>query len=302
MRLRDAQRLIFGSLTLLLLMYLGATAFLVRAFDRPEPSASDLYPQAVTASGQTFEFPGEEAWADTGKALFMREIENYALSGTFQTFEMREGSENEVAQVRSIALVDDLREGKQRLLREGDRLGSFRVDRVSMDRVTLSRGEYQFELALSGQMASGANPVQTESTTPSAPQRFEDLPALEENRFGKKVAENQWVLKRQEVFNYAEEIMGNPLRATQLFRSFSQVAEAEGDEPGFRIQMKGEEAFFRDMGLGDGDVIRRVNSMEMKSQVRAEYLVREFMNSRMSAVVLDVENNGESRKQIFIVR
>lgn len=303
MRIRDAQRLIFGSMSLLMLMLIGSVWSLAVVVGRSEPEISASPEMAREEAFYAFEIPGAESWALLEDTEFLDEIQYYTLSGTFQTFDMKKGSVDEVARVRSLALVDDVQEGRQRLVKEGDRLGSFLVQNIGLDQITLARQEQLFVLALSGEVASASmQESQERDLKTSPPVSFEDMPALETNRFGKRIAENQWVIQREAVFNYAEEIMGNPYRAVQLYRSFSQVAENRGDEAGFQVQMKGEQDFLTAMGLGDGDIIRRVNSMDMESQVRAEYLVREFMNSRMSAVVLDVENNGESRKQIFIVR
>jgi type II secretory pathway component PulC len=94
----------------------------------------------------------------------------------------------------------------------------------------------------------------------------------------------------------------NALRTINLYRSFSQVSTEEDVEPGFQIGMKGEESFFQDMGLQNGDIIRSVNSMKMRTQRRAEYLMREFYKGNMSAVVMDVERNGEVQQHIYLVR
>lgn len=302
MRIHHIQRLIFGSLLLLILMYIGSVWGLAAAFDRGRASpAAEVPGNARMETKWSFEIPAREIWADAGTAAGTREIENYALSGTFQTYEMDSESSRDPVPVRSLALVDDLRNGRQSLLHEGDRLGPFDVQHVGLDQVTLRRGDQLYVLALSGEIATA--PAQPEPAQKrNAPIRIEDMPAIETTRFGKKVSDNQWVIDREEVFRYADEVMNNPLRVVNLYRSFDQIAEKMGDKAGFKISMKGEQDFFRDMGLGDGDIIRKVNSMEMKTQLRAEYLVREFMKSRMSAVVLDVENNGETRKQIFIVR
>lgn len=302
MRIRDAQRLIFGSLSLLMLIVIGSVWFLSLSYNRKNPEGF-LPPteNARVVSDWKLEIPGEELWANAESLEFTREIDNYTLSGTFQTYETEGDSVQELATASSLALVDDLRNNKQHLLRQGDALGPFSVEHVAMDQITLRRGGQFFVLALSGEIASA--PAQDAvPKVKDTPVRLEDMPALETTRFGKKVSENQWVIEREEVFRYAEEIMGSPVRAVQLYRSFDQLAKNEGDKAGFKIEMKGEQDFFTDMGLGNGDVIRKVNSMEMKTQIRAEYLVREFMKSRMSAVVLDVENNGETRQQIFIVR
>jgi len=40
----------------------------------------------------------------------------------------------------------------------------------------------------------------------------------------------------------------------------------------------------------------------MSSRRRADYLIREFANDKLSAVVLDIERNGQPAKLIYEVR
>ena len=42
--------------------------------------------------------------------------------------------------------------------------------------------------------------------------------------------------------------------------------------------------------------------MAMSSRRRADYLIREFANDKLSAVVLDIERNGQPAKLIYEVR
>jgi hypothetical protein len=247
-------------------------------------------------------FPEKSIWVEPGTETLSAELENYQLAGTFQTFEPETGLDTELRPVASLALVDHAGSGRQLLVREEDHLGPFRVRNIGVDQLTLTHEDQVWILALSGESMIRERVTEVEPAEVEAPVRLEDLPALETTAFGKRVSENQWVINRQAVFDYAQDIMGNPLRAAQLFRSFRQVAEDEEDEAGFAIGMRGERDFFEDMGLAEGDIIRNVNSMKMRSQLRAEYLVREFMHSRMSAVVLDVEREGEMVQQIYIVR
>ncbi len=56
------------------------------------------------------------------------------------------------------------------------------------------------------------------------------------------------------------------------------------------------------MGLRDGDVVRKVNSMRMTSQRRAEYFIGEFVQDRLGAVVIDVERDGQPQKLVYLVK
>ena len=66
--------------------------------------------------------------------------------------------------------------------------------------------------------------------------------------------------------------------------------------------MEGEPDFFKAVGLQNGDVIRKVNSMNMTSQRRAEYLMGEFFKNRLNAFVFDIERQGQPQKLIYLLR
>ena len=42
--------------------------------------------------------------------------------------------------------------------------------------------------------------------------------------------------------------------------------------------------------------------MKMTKQERAEYFIREFVQDRLNAVVLDIERNGNPQKLIYYLR
>ena len=75
-----------------------------------------------------------------------------------------------------------------------------------------------------------------------------------------------------------------------------------GKVDGYRLDRAGEQAFYEAVGLTENDVVRKVNSMKMIKQERAEYFIREFVQDRLSAVVLDIERDGESMKLIYYLR
>ncbi|MEX2606387.1 MAG: hypothetical protein WD708_03500 [Kiritimatiellia bacterium] len=306
MRIRVLQRTLFGSIFLLLVLMVLSGLWIHSTLDvNAAPAGPDPDEPGPAAKWDPV-FPDKGIWAEPGMEAMSGEVEAYQLAGTFQTFELAEDSGSEFVPVASLALVDDVRSGRQHLVRQDDLLGPFQVREIRENQLTLVYDEQVWILALSGETVRRERPVEA-AAEEEAPVRLEDLPALETTKFGKRVAEDKWVIDRQAVFDYAGDIMGNPMRAAQLYRSFRQVGDADAEssedgDTGFQIGMKGEKAFFGDMGLADGDIIRQVNSMQMKSQRRAEYLVREFMHSRMSAVVLDVERDGEIQQHIYIVR
>jgi hypothetical protein len=283
-------RLWLCTLGLILLMYAGSVVWM-----RPQASSGvDTVTQEESILMAT-ELPDRPPLYPLSPEKLRERVSRYALAGTFQVYPTQ----------ASMALVDDMKQSQQLMVWPGEHLGPFIVEAVTEDSMRLrdERGEV-WTLTLSGQIVTPVAAVQMqEEAGDPAPARFEDLPALETTPFGKRVGENQWVVSREKVKAYATEVMSSPLRIADMYRSFAQVQEEDANgEPGFRVGMKGEKDFFGAMGLSDGDVIRRVNSMQMKNTGRAEYFLREFMQDRMSElVVLDIERNGQPEKLIFIL-
>lgn len=287
-----------AALLMLLAMYAAGSAWVYRAMETAAPPP----PDAGSTPGAPVELTFTDAgpWARPGLEKIAAQVERYQLAGTFQTFTYSE--EREETLETALALVDDLESGRQQVVRDGDELGPFTVTDITRDTLRLTHGERAWTLQLSGRLPEESATLATGGET-GRNRRFEKLPALEVTRFGKRVAENQWVLDRDKVKDYAYDIANSPLRAASLYRSFNQVSGEEGqEEAGFRLRMKGERDFFAQMGLTDEDVIRKVNSMKMKNTARAEYLIGEFMQDRMGLVVLDIERNGEARKLLYILR
>ena len=297
MRLSQLQKLVFTALGLIVLG-LGLMAGVLRNLGAEEdPQSTTKLEVRRLPVPSADAWPVTSVWAAPQDAEDSARISRYALAGTFQVYRSLEGA------VESAALVDDQEKGSQRIVREGDLLGAFLVGEITEDQLTLEKSGRTWVLTLSGVRVT---PVAAETESVAAPPDPMDLPALATTKFGKLVKENYWVLERDAVKGYIDEMTEpqNALRTINLYRSFTQVAPPEGEEgePGFQIGMKGEKSFFSDMGLQDGDIIRKVNSMKMRSQRRAEYLVREFYKDNMSAVVLDVERDGEIQQHIYLVR
>ena len=287
-----------AGLCVLVLREVGPATGRVAAAPERLAWVTDAWPELDLPRGDVFARPGDDRLDE--------EVAQYRLAGTFRTYDFREGARDDVSNGASarnqLALVDDLRDGRQWMLRRGERLGPFTVSEIDTEQVVLTREERSWVLTLPGVLVGPRTEV-VRGSREGTGGGFEDMPALETTPFGKRIAENQWVIDRDAVVAYAEQLAAEPRRAIALYDSFTSVTpETEDDLAGFRLQMAGEREFFGSMGLADGDIIRKVNSMQMKSQRRAEYLVREFMHSRMSAVVLDIEREGDTRQHIYIVR
>ena len=97
--------------------------------------------------------------------------------------------------------------------------------------------------------------------------------------------------------------MDDPERLAALFMAMEPDRDAAGKVAGYRVNMDvGEKEFYTQMGFQQGDVVRKVNSMRMTSQRRAEYFIGEFVQNRLGAVVIDIERNGTPKKLVYLVK
>lgn len=288
---------------LLVLTALLASGYLWLARRVPHPPASPVIPAAEAPWAESVVFE-DEPWgvfqnsggtssnAVAGSPLATR----YRLAGTFFLYASDGGS----TEGNRRAIVDDLQKKKQSILREGDTLDEYLVARVFPDRVILRSDGTDYELSLS--YAGPALASQPMAPTNSAePVSMEDMPALESTRFGKRVGDNRWVFQREELLKYYHDVLDEPERIAALYVSLKPDYQ-ESEIAGYRLNAEGEADFFKAVGLQENDVIRKVNSMRMVSQRRAEYFMSEFLKDRVSALVLDVEREGKPEKLIYLIR
>jgi len=224
-------------------------------------------------------------------------LQRYRLAGTF--VELDTAQDRSKPPLRK-AILDDLEHGVQCLVGEGEWLGTMRLERVWMDRVLLSVGEESFELRLSHRDLAAAESSSGSASTTGA--GVEELEALERSRFGRRIEKNRWELSRDELMNYYSEMLDAPERVARLYETFEPVYQEDGRIGGYRIALKGEEAFLKAMGLQENDVVRAVNSLNMTSQSRAEFFIREFVQGRLDTVVLEIERGGAPQKLIYLIR
>lgn len=196
------------------------------------------------------------------------------------------------------AILDDLQEQQQILAAEGEDLGPVRVVRVAADHVVLSDGQQEETIVL----AAGTLPGRESAGGAGSPAAI-STPILETSRFGNRVGETRWEINKQAVLDYYQEMMDNPERLVGLFMAMEPDRDEVGKVAGYRLNVDaGEKDFYTQVGLQNGDVVRKVNSMRMTSQRRAEYFIGEFVQNRLGAVVIDVERNGEPKKLVYLVK
>lgn len=285
-----------------LFLVLLSMVVLIAAGRRESVSDSAADGQRVDPVITSTNVPAPEGWDVFDSSSVRTDSTNvnvrFRLAGTF--FLMP--SEEEGGDERRLAIIDDDETSRQHIVSEGDLLlDSHEVLRIYPDRVVLSHDGRELVLELSfkpvdkGQGGDDAGAASVDSGD------GQDV-VLESNRFGKRVGENRWVMSKEELVRYYEELLEEPERIAALYMSLKPLYDDEQDITGYHLEQEGEAEFFKAVGLREGDRIRKVNSMPMVSQRRAEYFIHEFMQDRLGAAVLDIERDGKPVKLIYLLR
>lgn len=217
----------------------------------------------------------------------------FRLAGTFFTYS--DGGEGSDSANRR-AILDDLEKGQQYLVNEGQTVDAYEVARIFEDRIVLRTGGSEVVLWLSFSENASKTGQATVAQTAAAQQAV-----LESSRFGDRVGSNRWVMTRDAMLGYYRELLDDPERIAALYMSLKPQYNEE-KITGYFLDVEGEGEFFKATGLQQGDVIRKVNSINMTSQKRAEYFIGEFVKNRANAFVLDIERGGKPEKLIYMIR
>ena len=120
------------------------------------------------------------------------------------------------------------------------------------------------------------------------------------NKFGcVQTQENRWRFSRKPILDYYQELLDEPDRMVAVFDTMKPVRDERNKITGYVVGLEGEKDFFDAVGLRQGDIVRSVNSMPMTNRRRAEAFIDQFLKDQMSAVVLEVERDGKTTKQIY---
>jgi type II secretory pathway component PulC len=196
------------------------------------------------------------------------------------------------AEIRK-AVLSIVDEGRQVIASEGDVVTDVTVARIFQDRVVLQRGAETAELRLSFASAGLATGAASDTNG-------EDGHSV--SRLGEQIRDGSWVLKRDALMAYYNELLDAPERLLQVFDSLKPLYNGEGKIEGYQLGIEGEREFFAGVGFREGDVVRKVNSLEMTSRNRAEFFIRQVVDNKLSAVVIDIERGGASRRLVYQVR
>ena len=229
-----------------------------------------------------FSYTGDLAQESTGQGVLSK---RFRLAGTFFAF-------GDKQQTRK-AIIDDLSRHDQLMIAEGETIGgTVFVVRILPESIQIKEGAQEEILTLSFATVMEKAVGATNSAG--------DM-GITESRFAKMVDTNRWVCNRQELEKYYQELMDHTDRLASVFSSMKPVYQ-QNRIAGYVLNIEGEGDFFKGVGLRENDVIRKVNSMPMTSQTRAEYFIREFSKNRLNAFVLEVEREGVPQKLIYMIR
>ena len=191
------------------------------------------------------------------------------------------------------AVLGVVAEGRQAIVSEGDEIAGVTVSRISEDRVLLRRGTEVAELRLS----FAARPTVSRDPASSAGKS-----ANTASRFGETVAPDSWILRRESLLEYYEELLDEPERLLHVFDSLKPLYTDTGSIGGYTLGVEGEGDFFEAVGLREGDIVLKVNSLEMTNRNRAEFFIKQVVQNQLSAVVIDIERDGQPKRLVYQVR
>ncbi len=120
--------------------------------------------------------------------------------------------------------------------------------------------------------------------------------------FGIQVEGNRWVFDRRKVLEYYNAVLEDADRLVALFDSLKPMYNADRKIDGYVLVPEGEKEFFKDVGLQEGDVIRKVNSMPLMNRRVAEGFIRDFGNEQLNVAVLEIERGGQPDKLVYELR
>lgn len=211
-------------------------------------------------------------------------------------------SVSNIAAGEPMAIIDDRDTVTQRIVvRNGEVVPGVVLTQVRAESVVLNGPAGEEEIFLEkaggeGAMASvGALTVEPLDAG-SAPEAFD----------GKQVFPNRWEFDRTTLLDYYAELRNEPERLLSVFDSMDPVYVTDPDGErritGYVVDVVGEADFFSAAGLSNGDIVRSVNSVLMTNRRRAESFIKSFVEGELTTFVLEVERNGETSKQVYMVK
>ncbi len=190
-----------------------------------------------------------------------------------------------------------LPDNRQEIVSEGAVVAGVRVKRIAEDHIVLEKDGVEGMLTLGGAGNGVARSYldQAEAGEAAAERR--------RTRFGEQTGDGVWTLQKQALQDYYAELLDEPERLLQVFDSMRPLYADDGESiEGYQLQAVGEQAFFDAVGIREGDVVRKVNALPMTNRGRAEFFIRQVVQDRVSAIVIDIEREGGPKRLVYELR
>lgn len=277
--------------------YLVHTALGMPDLDPSEPveGGTELvwgHPVSIVSDWQVFRGEHQAVHVPAGSLA-----RRFRLAGTFLYLEG--GTE------ARLAIIHDIKSGEQRIVAEQEEIvPGVRVVQIMEDRAVVREGEREEELRVRSLASEdggkgGASDATTRAPAGSPKEMAQRLKL-------RRLSENSWVISRDGLKDYYEELRTNPYRLQKLFDSMEPAwVQPEGRRryiDGYKLNIQGERAFYEGVGLKQNDRVKKVNSMPMRNRYQAERFIKNFASDRANAFVLDIERDGKPVKLVYQIR
>ena len=184
----------------------------------------------------------------------------------------------------SLAVIEDLGTKEQRLYFLDDMVGTdAKLIEIIRNEVTFLRGEIQETLSLQ------------DDTAPGSPSPVSQPPSLVPSASRPAGAQNNWVLDKQEVAA-ALENLPQLLTKARVVPNLSP----DGRNDGFRVVSISPASFYERIGLRNGDVIQRINGIEVKDPQTFMQVFTQLRDE--SSITMDLMRNNQKESFSYEIR
>lgn len=203
----------------------------------------------------------------------------------------------------SSAIVEDMETHDQWMRKKGDRLSSdILVSGVHTNFLLLETPYGQYRLFQSARERKGSTARPSDGQARAQSFAAGAISRLE----GRETSPGTWQFSRADVMDYFNEVKDRPERFEALFDTLAPIWYTDEEDgrrkiEGYRVEICGEEDFFRAVGFKEGDIVREVNGIQMTNRYAAEELIRRFVNDDLSFAHIKMERNGEEIVQSYLL-
>lgn len=202
----------------------------------------------------------------------------------------------------STAIIEDREAGIQWMRRKGEKIADeVLVANVGTNSVALTTpyGLYTLYLSRKGSASANAGVASSEVAKVGASGAVTRLA-------GAEVSAGCWKFRRDDMMAYFNEIKVRPERIGAVFDTLAPIwytDEKDGKQKieGYRVEICGEEEFFKAVGFREGDIVREVNGIRMTNRYAAEELIRRFVYGDLHFAHIKMERDGEDILQTYDV-